>query len=528
MTDPQSEVLSSLIQRVLDEQLERSPALRELARHLATLTLQRLEEFDRPPAPIAKAPTRQTRPTPPTAIAPLRLGDTQTQVAVIGDSRSVEAARKAAQEQASLSGERYNYLERTARARQTDLSLVATRCRLKAKSCRHQILRQHQQRETREELESRQLMNELIAQAKTMDDCFLWMFFRDKPTTADAELETIARCYEAVAEAADLCGHLEPIDQQRDREAVGEALQLLSTSCGALRVALGATWLTQPDIDQDEVHHWLKLVTAEHGYHVRRHMQLDDPADPRADGPEAAREAREKLAGLREQRAQRDRGQRLFKKAMYHADRAREITRSPYDQEPPIHDCTRVNQAIDELASMDPPQLEAMLQQLAVAIAPDDFPMGVRPHALLEGASKRSQTHAKPRAEVVVEPRERVWSEGVRSVREMLRGGKIVIVGGEPRREAIDRISRAFELDGVEWPTLAEHGIAEPMRAPIEDQSTKLVVILIKLTGHEHADRAREFARRAGVPVVHMPAGYNPEQIAAEVLKQVSEQLCPA
>jgi hypothetical protein len=118
-----------------------------------------------------------------------------------------------------------------------------------------------------------------------------------------------------------------------------------------------------------------------------------------------------------------------------------------------------------------------------------------------------------------------VWSDDVLRVRALLDGGQIVVVGGEPRRDAIERMVDAFALDGVVWPELTEHGTAEPMRAPIANPRTRLVVVLIKLTGHEHAERARDFARQASVPFVHMPAGYNPEQIAAEVLRQASAQL---
>ena len=100
-----------------------------------------------------------------------------------------------------------------------------------------------------------------------------------------------------------------------------------------------------------------------------------------------------------------------------------------------------------------------------------------------------------------------------------------MIIGGEPRQEAIDRISDAFLPSGVEWVQLSEHGSGDPMRAPIARQDTRLVLVLIKLTGHLHAEEARSYARQAGKSLVFLPAGYNPEQIAEQVLEQAHQKL---
>lgn len=425
-------------------------------------------------------------------------------------------------------GHEEDYLLQTAEARAIDLAQISTRCRLKAEACRHQILRQSQQRDSQEEYESRQRMNELIATAKSMENCFLWMFFRKGTPSTESQLELIAGCYDAMADAADLCRAIEPIDAWQDDEQVRAALQLLATMSSGLRVSLADTWLTQPDIDQDEVHRWLKLVTAEHRHHVKRHMQLSDPADPQVDVPAARERAIQLLAEISDQQANREKAERLLKRALYHAQRVRDAWESPYDEEPPRHDCEKVNGAIEKLIEIAPSNLDSLIAEIASVASIECFPESVTPHQRLRVAAEAqvsddAQTQPrKPREHVT---RARSWSEDVRRVRELIDGGQIVVIGGEPRRDAIDRIVEAFALDGLIWPELTEHGSAEPMRAPISNPQTKLVVVLIKLTGHEHAERAREFSRQASVPYVLMPAGYNPEQIAAEVLRQASAQL---
>lgn len=101
----------------------------------------------------------------------------------------------------------------------------------------------------------------------------------------------------------------------------------------------------------------------------------------------------------------------------------------------------------------------------------------------------------------------------------------MVIIGGEPRPDAIARIEDAFELERAEWPALVEHGPGTPMRAPIERAETACVLVLIKLCGHLHAEEAAACAKAAGIPCVNLTAGYNPEQIADAVLRQASEKL---
>lgn len=527
---------SDLIARLLDEQLERSPALREVARQLATLALQRLDEIEgsigsestaaASPSASKQRPTLKPKIVEPTGVVPLRIGDAKIEVEVSGHDHALGAARRAAHEEPRRDDDTGDYLERTARARSIDLGLIATRCRLKAIACRHQIVRQNQERESPEELASRQVMNEQIAHAKTMPDCFLWMYFRKGSGNTDEQLEQIARCYEAMASAAELSSAMSPIEEWSDPDEVHEALQLLSTTCSALRVVLEVSWLTQPDIDQDQTHLWLRLVTAEHRFHVRRHMQLGDPADPDTDAPAARDRAMAMLTDILERKGRTEQAERLFKKALYHAQKIADVSSSPFVQDPPTHDCVKLNETVRAIADLRPDGLAAFARQIVRLAPPSVFPAEHPAHDLLiEAAAKLESATRQSADNTPEEPRTRNWSQDVHRVRELLRGGQIVMVGGEPRREAIDRMIDAFELESVSWPELSEHGTAEPMRAPIFSPNTKLVAVLIKLTGHEHAERAREFARLAEKPLVHMPAGYNPEQIASEVLNQASGQL---
>ena len=443
--------LAELLARLLDEQLERSPTLREVARQLATLTLHRLDEIDRPGTPehahaIAPQPKADVPagPVGPTGIVPLRIGDATIEIEVAGHDQALGAARLAAQDDPRRDDDTEDYLERTARARAIDLGLITTRCRLKAIACRHQIVRQNQVRESPEELASRQVMNEQIAHAKTMPDCFLWMYYRKGPGNTDEQLERIARGYEAMADAAQLVHALQPVEEWADPDEAHEALQLLSTTCSALRVALEVSWLTQPDIDQDQAHLWLRLVTAEHRFHVRRHMQLSDPADPETDAPQAQQRARAMLADLGERKARTEQAERLLKKALYHAEKIALVTGSPFVQDPPTHDCAKLNEAMQAIADLRPDGLASFARRIVRLAPPSVFPEENPAHALLVEAAKAENPTRPAAEEPAEEARQRQWSQDVLRVREMLRGGQVVMIGGEPRREAIDRMIDAF------------------------------------------------------------------------------------
>ena len=135
----------------------------------------------------------------------------------------------------------------------------------------------------------------------------------------------------------------------------------------------------------------------------------------------------------------------------------------------------------------------------------------------------RQRQVAAERPEEPAEPRG--WSETVQTVRGLLEGGAAVVIGGERRQEAVDRLVDAFGLERVDWVELVEHGPGEPMRAPIARDDVRLVLVITKLTGHVHADEARAYAEAAGKPWVMLEAGYNPERVAYDVLQQAGERL---
>jgi hypothetical protein len=361
-------------------------------------------------------------------------------------------------------------------------------------------------------------MKSMIDRAQNeLRECFLWAFFRERTQPADEALREIAACYEALAEAADACVKATSDEWLTDENTLHDAMQLLAEASSALRVSLRQTWLVQPDRDQDETHLWLRTEAWRRSIYVERFMSLDDPADP-ARAPELTAEARTLSALLDTRQRDARRIEELVNKVRYHA---RQLAADSGNE----HHARTINSCCDELLTKGLRSGDTRLLSLSAVIKPEHFPDAVPP-----GDAAASIARGPAAAPVrVVESKPgaapRAWSDRVLEARELLRGGNLVLIGGEVRPEAVARITDAFALDSVEWISLSEHGSGAPMQAPIARPDTKAVIVLIKLAGHLHAEEARAYARQSDKPCVLLPAGYNPEQIAEHLLNQAAGRL---
>ncbi|MBL8991014.1 MAG: hypothetical protein JNJ48_05470 [Phycisphaerae bacterium] len=146
--------------------------------------------------------------------------------------------------------------------------------------------------------------------------------------------------------------------------------------------------------------------------------------------------------------------------------------------------------------------------------------------ALSAALMAASVARREPGAEEEPEPRR--YSATVERVRAWLRGARVVLVGGAVYEHARQRLIDAFELGELEWVSIREHASSAPLESAVARPDTRLVLALVKLAGHQHIDDARRWARQHGRPLVMVPGGYNPEQVAAEIAAQVSDRLEPA
>jgi hypothetical protein len=528
----QADHLAAALRVFIREQMAESPATAALLIQLARTVMDEAARRDdaatpikddaskRPAPPLAAEVARSPVPSKdeskpgPDAVrrsVPLRIGDISIPVEVHGteaDLRAAEAAHTPVRSEPESAPE----------SREIDLTMVVRRAKLKSASCLLYIDRRAAEGDAERERPLIESMKSMIDRAQNeLRECFLWAFFRERTQPADEALREIAACYEALAEAADACVRATSDEWLTDENTLHDAMQLLAEASSALRVSLRQTWLVQPDRDQDETHLWLRTEAWRRSIYVERFMSLDDPADP-ARAPELTAEARTLSALLDTRQRDARRIEELVNKVRYHA---RQLAADSGNE----HHARTINSCCDELLTKGLRSGDTRLLSLSAVIKPEHFPDAVPPGDA--AASIARGPAAAPARVVESKPgaAPRAWSDRVLEARELLRGGNLVLIGGEVRPDAVARITDAFALDSVEWISLSEHGSGAPMQAPIARPDTKAVIVLIKLAGHLHAEEARAYARQSDKPCVLLPAGYNPEQIAEHLLNQAAGRL---
>ncbi len=106
-------------------------------------------------------------------------------------------------------------------------------------------------------------------------------------------------------------------------------------------------------------------------------------------------------------------------------------------------------------------------------------------------------------------------------VRRWLSGKRVVIIGGAHRPLSRQALVEAFELGDLEWITTRAHEPLESFRASIVRPQTELILLLIRWSSHSFGE-LRHLADAHGKRFVSLPRGYNPAQVAEEILRQVT------
>lgn len=411
-----------------------------------------------------------------------------------------------------------------------DLVLLARRCHLKAAACRWIVERRRMMTDftadTVREVGDRD--RDFFARAKALPNCYLWMMDpRGLPPPGDPLLEVLAGCYDNVARGAEV---VEPLSQTGEHEDLFEAgLYLLAESQSALRVALVDVSQTFVDTDQRDAFLWLKKQTRERSIYVARHMRMDDPAHP--DDWEPVKARLEELDARRSQRhTMRRSRQILLNKAKYHAGRIAHA-----NGEVQLEDWKKLAAALEEMVGggippSDSDMREVLLPVLETMPSEDEIEVGPGMRQVLVEADRYlSMAAARESAGESAAPREK--PAHIREAAELLRGRTIMLIGGEARPHAKRALEQAFELEELAWMTTRAHQSTAEFEPVVARPETALVLLAIRWSSHSFGD-VKAMCDRYGKPFVRLPAGYNPDQVARQILQQASgalrQQMAPA
>ncbi|MFV0444537.1 MAG: hypothetical protein ACK5Q5_13285 [Planctomycetaceae bacterium] len=463
------------------------------------------------------SPSPPPSPAPPVDVVSSTDALKQLKWAQTADSRLSSTERQAASERTEPTAEAPAKSGIWRAVDDAELALIAQRCELKAEACRWKLERRRlieSGRAFAEDVEPRD--KDLIARAKSLTDCFLWMNWQDGPLIgANTAWDVLADSFAALGEAVRLLQEAVPCTDDFP-DLLKDLMQLTAESQSAVRSGCREVEY-EDEPEQDRTYNWLKRTAAERGLYINRFMRVDDPADPTQSA-----DLRERLNELRHRFDARRNQDKVRRKRMgqlkYVASQIREEPDA--DQS---HNWPKVLTAIDDLVEAgEAPSSKEIRKHLLPIL--DELPAGdLSPHLELVVREIDRYLGENPGEEPPVESTTRV-TPAISDVASRLRGRTIVLIGGVRKPGHVAALKDAFQLKDVVWVPTREHQSVSKFEPFVRQPDVALVVLAIRWTSHSYGE-VKDFCDQYGKPFVRLKAGYNPTQVAAHILEQVSDQL---
>jgi hypothetical protein len=286
-------------------------------------------------------------------------------------------------------------------------------------------------------------------------------------------------------------------------------LPLLAEAQSALRAAVQQLG-SSADPDQLDIFEWLKATAARHHVFIKRFMRADEVADP-ARWSELL--ARIEAIGSSGRSARLPDGQ---------LSRIRELVKHVRGgaSDDDWHALVTI---VDELVGSGVPPSNRELRELLLPVIDelpprDDYPGGFR--RVLGEIDRFLATREVPSRS----PISHEASAEVKQAARLLAGKSVVLIGGNRRREAQESLTRALGLNDLVWIETKEHQAVDAFEPLIARGDVALVLLAIRWSSHAFGD-VKQICDRHGKLLVRLPGGYNPNQVAAQILSQVSDQL---
>lgn len=397
-----------------------------------------------------------------------------------------------------------------------ELRVVRERCLIKARGARWAAQRRQKiLRGADVDLEIEPLDRKLIEDARRLPDCFLWMNHPSGPSPADLVLlEELGGCFEVNADALDLTMFLvndpDPVDREFE-----DGLNLLAESQAGLRVAVERVGYPR-DPDQFRTYNWLRARCRDAMIYIHRYMRLSDDPDP-ADWAELGQRIEALESGVRARHQLRRDRESALKRIAYHLKPI--VNESPGDR---LYDWQKIITTVDGLVAAGLPPSAVELRELlvpAIDLIPD-VPLPPSFERVLREIDRFLASRPAPLSQL---PAAADRPEIAR-VADLLRGRTIVLIGGERRPQAQEALRRSFDLSEVDWIEAREHSSSAPFEAHVARPEVAIVILAIRWTSHSFGE-VKAFCDQYDKPLVRLPGGYNPGQVAVQVLAQCGERL---
>jgi hypothetical protein len=388
-----------------------------------------------------------------------------------------------------------------------DLVSLEVRCRRKAEGARWVAESQRKIREGAEFLgASDPLDQEIAGWAARLTDGFYWMGSKQPSDSTEISiLDDIAGCFDTLAEGLALVR-----ETQGRAKTFVRALKYLAEAQSAVRRGLQSLDITD-DRDQENVHEWIRATAARRRIYLGRHMRADDLADPAGWSSLLTRIEEARFSGQK------------TPLQVSRLDRIRHLSERIRGGKQDEQDWSVIIETVAGLVGDGMPPSTRELRELLIPIIDDvpemeDPPRGFR---LVVQEIDRYLAASPLPVETSVHHE---LSAAVQEAARLLSGRSVVLIGGIRRRESQQTLKRLFGLDSLVWVETKEHQSVETFEPVVVRPDVALVLLAIRWSSHGFGE-VRHLCERHNKPLVRLPGGYSPNQVAAQILAQVSEQL---
>lgn len=397
------------------------------------------------------------------------------------------------------------------------LSLVQQRCRIKADAARWAAERRRlivAGADFFSEVEPRD--REIIARAKQIENCYLWTNNPRGPEPDDLnQFDKLGTCFDLVADAID-CVRIGTESGELSDELVHEALQTLAEAQSLLRVNVQAIGFSM-DTDQNEVFRWLRDYSARENVYIERYMRINDVPDP--DEMDSLQNRLSDLDRRLAEAVSMGKNQRkLLGKIRYES---RRIQSSPDQCEPHLR---TISAAVEQLLKSGVAASNVELRDYILPVTELFETLSEMPPEMVQVLRSIDVFRNRHPAAVSGQAGPVAWSSEVEEVKQLLQGKAVFLIGGEQRPLRKAAIEEAFGLSELVWETTVEHSSHELFHPVVERPDVVLVLLAIRWSSHSYSE-IEDVCRRLGKPLVRLPGGMHPNQIAHQIMNQASNRL---
>jgi hypothetical protein len=384
------------------------------------------------------------------------------------------------------------------------LEALAADCRAKAEAARWAAERQRRLRERYESPDEGAPTDPAMRLwAERLTDAFYWAGAEDPAGAPDiSPLDHVGGCFEALAEGLRLV--------QRSlgrRGGLEKALPLLAEGQSAVRRALRR--LEAPDDpDQLAAYEIVRETAARHRIFLKRFLRADDLAAP------------ESWPGLLSRiEAQAGAPSQLYVRLL---DRLRPLVHSPGEGGDADASWRSIIEAVEEAVGEGVPPSS---REVRGALLPhiDELPEGIDVPPGFRRVLREIDRYLATRSPTATTTTTAPAAEAVEAAR-LLSGRGAVLIGGLRRPQAQRALRAALGLHELVWIGTREHQSIRGFEAAIARPEVAVVLLAIRWSSHSFGE-VKGLCDRHGKPLVRLPGGYNPAQVAAQILDQCGERL---